>query len=30
LRAAGERLLRLREFAGKPEAVAESRRRLSL
>ena len=30
LRAAGERLLRLREFAGNPEAVAESRRRLSL
>ena len=30
LRAAGERLLRLREFAGNPEAVSESRRRLSL
>jgi aspartate/methionine/tyrosine aminotransferase len=30
LRAAGERLLRLREFAGNPEAVTESRRRLSL
>lgn len=30
LRAAGERLLRLREFAGNPEALSESRRRLSL
>jgi aminotransferase len=30
LRAAGERLLRLRDFVGNPEAVAESRRRLSL
>jgi aminotransferase len=30
LRAAGERLLRLRDFVGNPEAVAESRRRLSV
>ena len=30
LRAAGERLLRLRDFVGNPAAVAESRRRLSL
>ena len=30
LRAAGERLLRLREFAGNPEALMESRRKLSL
>jgi aminotransferase len=30
LRVAGERLLRLRDFVGNPEAVAESRRRFSL
>jgi len=30
LRAAGERLLRLKDFAQNPEAVLESRRRLSL
>ncbi len=30
LRAAGERLLRLRDFMGNPEALIESRRRLSM